>query len=76
MMGKMRTIMFCLPESGKFGQDSFKSLVVRRMIRKQADTLGSLRGWLTCCIINAVQLLMVIMVTKITAHQLMQFNIT
>lgn len=36
----MRTIMFCLPESGKFGQDSFKSLVVRRMIRKQADTLG------------------------------------
>lgn len=32
--------MFCLPESGKFVQDSFKSLAVRRMIRKQADTLG------------------------------------
>lgn len=36
----MRMVMFCLPESGKFVQDSFKSLAVRRMIRKQADTLG------------------------------------
>lgn len=72
-MGAMGMILFCLPEGGECGEDSFQSRVLREIVRKWTAIVAiETLAYLFKSLINHQWLPWRL---KITAHPLMRFHV-